>query len=109
MSAETETQPQEPANCGLLGRFREISRFERVRGGAERTRTISQDIMPDRGAGDDAPAAVAISSFTHRIDRPSENTTRQTRLRHNVVFLRRGEGRVTQQVFDTLHIGGILT
>ena len=60
--------------------------------------------MPDRAAGDDAPAAVAISSFTHRIDRPSENTTCQTRLRHNVVFLRRGEGRVTQQVFDTLHI-----
>jgi hypothetical protein len=25
-----------------------------VRGGAERVRTISQDIMPDRAAGDDA-------------------------------------------------------
>ena len=72
-------------------------------------RTVSQDIMPDRAAGDDAPAAVEISSFTHRIDRPCENTTCQTRLSHNVVFLRRGEGRVTQQVFDTLHIAGILT
>jgi hypothetical protein len=109
VSAETETQPQEPANCGLLGRLREISRFERVRGGAERTRTISQDIMPDRASGVYAPAAVASSSFTHRIDRPSENTTCQTRLRHDVVFLRRREGRVTEQVFDTFHIAGILT
>lgn len=80
-----------------------------VRGGAERTRTISQDIMPDRASGVYAPAAVASSSFTHRIDRPSENTTCQTRMRHDVVFLRRGERRVTQQVFYTLHIGGILT
>ena len=109
MSAETETQPQRPANCGLLGRLREISRLERLRGGAQRIRTISQNIMPDRAAGDDAPAAVAIPSFTHRIDRPSENTTCQTRLSHDVVFLRRREGRVTQQVFDTLHIAGILT
>ena len=78
-------------------------------GGAGRTRTISQDIMPDRAAGVYAPAAVASSSFTHRIDRPSENTTCQTRLRHDVVFLRRREGRVTEQVFDTFHIAGILT
>jgi hypothetical protein len=56
---------QEPANCGLWRSLREISRFERVRGGAERVRTISQDIMPDRAAGDDAPAAVEIPSFTH--------------------------------------------
>ena len=42
VSAETETQPQKPANCGLLGRLREISRFERVRGGPERTRTACQ-------------------------------------------------------------------
>src|SRR4051794_14930209 len=33
VSAETETQPQMPANCGLLGRLREISRLERMRGG----------------------------------------------------------------------------
>ena len=32
VSSETETQPQEPANRGLLGRLREISWFERVRG-----------------------------------------------------------------------------
>ena len=109
MSAETETPPQRPANCGLLGSHQEISRLERLRGGVERIRTISQNIMPDRAARDDAPAAVEIPSFTHRIDRPCENTTRQTRLSHNVMFLRRGEGRVTQQVFDTLHIAGILT
>jgi hypothetical protein len=42
VSAETETQPQEPANCGLLGRLREICRFERLRGGPERTRTACQ-------------------------------------------------------------------
>ena len=109
MSAETETQPQKPANCGLLGRLREISRLERVRGGAERIRTISQDIMPDRAAGDDAPAAVEIPSFPHRIDRLSENTTCKARLGHDVMFLRRPERRVTQEVFDTLHIAGILT
>jgi hypothetical protein len=45
VSAETETQPQEPANCGLLGRLREICRFERLRGGAGRTRTSNQTIM----------------------------------------------------------------
>jgi hypothetical protein len=33
VSAETETQPQEPAKCGLLGRLPEICRFERLRGG----------------------------------------------------------------------------
>ena len=33
VSAETETHPRMSANCGLLGRLREISRFERVRGG----------------------------------------------------------------------------
>ena len=43
------------------------------------------------------------------MDRPSENTTCQTRLRHDVVFLCRREGRVTEQVFDTFHIAGILT
>ena len=32
VSSETETQPQEFANRGLLGRLREISWFERVRG-----------------------------------------------------------------------------
>jgi hypothetical protein len=42
VSAETETQPLEPANCGLLGRLREICRFERLRGGPERTRTACQ-------------------------------------------------------------------
>ncbi len=73
---------------------------------AERTRTISLEIMPESAAGDAAPE---IPSFTHRIDRPCENTTCQTRLSHDVMFLRRGEGRVTQQVFDTLHIAGILT
>ena len=36
VSAETETQPQEPANCGLLGRLREICNFERLRGGLGR-------------------------------------------------------------------------
>ena len=39
LSAETKTQRQKPANCGLLGRLREISRLERMRGGPERTRT----------------------------------------------------------------------
>ena len=52
---------------------------------------------------------LAISSFTHRIDRPCENTTCQTRLSHDVMFLRRREGRVTQEVFDALYIAGILT
>src|SRR3954469_6617919 len=42
VSAETGTQPQEPANCGLLGRLREISRLGRVSGGPERTRTACQ-------------------------------------------------------------------
>ena len=42
ISAETETQPQKPANCGHLGRLREILRFERLRGGPERTRTACQ-------------------------------------------------------------------
>ena len=36
VSAVTETQPQEPANCGLLGRLREIRRFEGLRGGPGR-------------------------------------------------------------------------
>ena len=51
VSAETETQPQKPANCGLLGHLREISRFERVRGGAGRTRTSSQSVMSEPPAG----------------------------------------------------------
>ena len=42
VSAETKTQPQKPANCGLLGSLREISRLGRVRGGPERTRTACQ-------------------------------------------------------------------
>jgi hypothetical protein len=46
--AETETQPQEPANCGLFGRLREISRFERVRGGPGRIRTSNQTIINRR-------------------------------------------------------------
>ena len=45
VSAETETQPQEPANCGLLGHLREICRFERLRGGLGRTRTSNQTVM----------------------------------------------------------------
>src|SRR6516164_552647 len=59
----------------------EISANVGLRGGAQRTRTISQNIMPDRAAGD-----AAFVSFKHRIDRPSENTTCQTRLSHNVMF-----------------------
>jgi hypothetical protein len=39
VSAETETRPQEPANCGLLGRLWEACRFERLRGGPGSTRT----------------------------------------------------------------------
>jgi hypothetical protein len=45
VSAETETQPQKPANCGLLGRLREIFRFERLRGGPDRIRTAHHTIM----------------------------------------------------------------
>jgi hypothetical protein len=45
VSAETETQPQKPANCGLLGRLREISRLERMRGGPGRIRTSNQIVM----------------------------------------------------------------
>ena len=103
-SRRPKRRRQSPPIRGNSGVFQEISANARVRGGAERTRTISQDIMPDRAAGDDAPAAVEIPSFTHRIDRPCENTTCQTRLGHDVVFLRRPERRVTQEVFDTLHI-----
>jgi uncharacterized protein with GYD domain len=46
--AETETQPQEPANCGLLGCLRENCRFERLRGGPGRTRTSNQTVMSRR-------------------------------------------------------------
>ncbi len=53
VSAEAETQPQMPANCGLFGRLREISRFERVRGGPGRTRTSNQIVM----------SAVILSGF----------------------------------------------
>jgi hypothetical protein len=42
VSAETETQPQEPANCGLLGRLWEICRFERLRGGLGRSTSGEQ-------------------------------------------------------------------
>jgi hypothetical protein len=45
VSAETKTQPQKPANCGLLGRLREISRLGRMRGGPDRIRTSNQTIM----------------------------------------------------------------
>src|SRR3954447_5525831 len=48
VSAETETQPQEPANCGPLASLREIFRFERLRGGAGRTQTQSQIVMDRR-------------------------------------------------------------
>jgi MFS family permease len=34
------TDSQKPANCGLLGRLREIVRFERVRGGPGRSGTM---------------------------------------------------------------------
>ena len=64
-STVSNRRSQEPANCGPLASFSEIFRFERLCGGAQRIRTISQDIMPDRAAGDDAPAAVEIPSFTH--------------------------------------------
>ena len=46
VSAETKTQPQKPANCGLLGSLREISRLGRMRGGPERTRTACQARSP---------------------------------------------------------------
>jgi hypothetical protein len=45
VSAETEPPTSKPANCGPLASLREISRFERVRGGAGRTRTSNQTIM----------------------------------------------------------------
>jgi hypothetical protein len=45
VSAETETQPQEPANCGLFGRLREICRFEGLHGGPGRTRTLQQIVI----------------------------------------------------------------
>jgi hypothetical protein len=48
VSAETETQPQKPANCGHLGRLREILRFERLRGGPRRIRTAKQTVMSGR-------------------------------------------------------------
>jgi hypothetical protein len=48
VSAEAETQPQEPANCGLLGRLRENCRFERLRDGPERIRTAHHTIMAPR-------------------------------------------------------------
>ena len=37
VSAETKTQPQEPAICGLLGRLREISRLKTSPRGFEPT------------------------------------------------------------------------
>jgi hypothetical protein len=36
-AASGAAQPQKPANCGLLGRLPEISRLERMRGGAGRS------------------------------------------------------------------------
>jgi hypothetical protein len=39
--------PQKPANCGLLGRLREISRLERMRGGPRRIRTSNQTVMSE--------------------------------------------------------------
>jgi hypothetical protein len=43
--AETKAQTQKPAHCGLLGRLREICRFERLRGGPGRIRTSKQTVM----------------------------------------------------------------
>jgi hypothetical protein len=48
VSAETETQPPKTANCGLLGRLREIFRFEGLRGGPDRIRTAHHTIMAPR-------------------------------------------------------------
>ena len=42
---------QDPPIGGLIDESPEHSVRMGVRGGAERTRTISQDIMPDRAAG----------------------------------------------------------
>jgi hypothetical protein len=42
VSAETETQPQQPANGGLLGRLGENRRFERLRGGPGRSTSGEQ-------------------------------------------------------------------
>ena len=48
VSAETETQPQNPANCGLVGSLREIFRFGRLRGGGRsRVRTRLPVCFPD--------------------------------------------------------------
>jgi hypothetical protein len=44
-AASGAAQPQKPANCGLLGRLPEISRLERMRGGAGRTRTSNQTVV----------------------------------------------------------------
>jgi hypothetical protein len=55
VSAETETPVQEPANCGLLGRLREISRFERVRGGPGRTTSFPQNQPLNRECDNQKP------------------------------------------------------
>jgi hypothetical protein len=62
VSAETETQPQMPANCGLLGRIREISRLERMRGGAGRIRTSNQTIMETSAAAEVAMGKAATQT-----------------------------------------------
>jgi hypothetical protein len=51
VSAETETQPQKPANCGLLGRLREIFRFERLLvSGAVKDARVRRSGLPARSA-----------------------------------------------------------
>ena len=44
-------QAHNPANSGQFASLQELSANTGLRGGAERIRTISQDIMPDRAAG----------------------------------------------------------
>ena len=48
VAAETETQPQKPANCRLLGHLRDMTRLGRMRGGPGRTRTRYQTVMSRR-------------------------------------------------------------
>jgi hypothetical protein len=48
VSAETVPPTSKPANCGPLASLREVFRFERLRGGPCRTRTLAQSVMGAR-------------------------------------------------------------
>jgi hypothetical protein len=71
VSAETQTQPQKPANCGLGGSLWEISRLGSLRGGPGRIRTSNQTVMASVKRAL-ARSKLALSQFGE--NRPPFNT-----------------------------------